>query len=185
MFGPMCTRRYVDNVQITVAEEIGIETRGAFYDRTGAIRDMVQTHLFQMLTFFAMEPPVSFEPQRLQDERVRVLRSMKPVDPTNVVRGQYQGYRDEPDVSGTSQTETYAALRVEIDNWRWAGVPFFLRTGKRLRRKVTEIWILFRPVPYNVFRGTDAVPLGRDALVIRIQPNEGISVNLNIKKPGV
>jgi glucose-6-phosphate 1-dehydrogenase len=185
MFEPIWNRRYVDNVQITVAEEIGIEGRGGFYDKTGAIRDMVQTHLFQMLTFFAMEPPVSFEPDRLQDERVRVLRSMKPVDPTNVVRGQYRGYRDEPDVSRRSQTETYAALGVEIDNWRWAGVPFFLRTGKKLRRKVTEICVGFRDVPYNVFKGTDATPLGRDSLIFRIQPDEGISLWLNIKKPGL
>jgi glucose-6-phosphate 1-dehydrogenase len=185
MFEPIWNRRYVDNVQITVAEEIGIEGRGAFYDKTGAIRDMVQTHLFQMLTFFAMEPPVSFEPDRLQDERVRVLRSMKPVDPTAVVRGQYRGYRDEPDAAKTSRTETYAAVRVDLDNWRWAGVPFFLRTGKRLRRKVTEICVGFRDVPFNVFKGTDATPFGRDALIFRIQPDEGISLWLNIKKPGL
>ncbi|HEY3209024.1 MAG TPA: glucose-6-phosphate dehydrogenase [Actinomycetota bacterium] len=185
MFEPIWNRRYVDNVQITVAEEIGIEGRGAFYDHTGAIRDMIQTHLFQMLTFFAMEPPVSFEPDRLRDEKVRVLRSMKPVDPGKVVRGQYRGYRDEPDVSKTSQTETYAAMRVEMDNWRWAGVPFFLRTGKKLKRKVTEISLSFRDVPYNVFKGTDATPLGRDALIFRIQPDEGISISLNIKKPGL
>jgi glucose-6-phosphate 1-dehydrogenase len=185
MFEPIWNRRYVDNVQITVAEEIGIEGRGAFYDRTGAIRDMVQTHLFQMLTFFAMEPPVSFEPDRLRDEKVRVLRSMKAVDPNKVIRGQYRGYRDEPDVSETSQTETYAALQVEMDNWRWAGVPFFLRTGKMLKRKVTEISLSFRDVPYNVFKGTDATPLGRDTLIFRIQPDEGISISLNIKKPGL
>jgi glucose-6-phosphate 1-dehydrogenase len=185
MFEPIWNRRYVDNVQITVAEEIGIESRGAFYDKTGAIRDMVQTHLFQMLTFFAMEPPVSFEPDRLQDERVRVLRSMKPVDPTAVVRGQYRGYRDEPDVAKNSRTETFAAVRVDLDNWRWAGVPFFLRTGKSLRRKVTEICVGFRDVPFNVFKGTEATPLGRDALIFRIQPDEGISLWLNIKKPGL
>jgi glucose-6-phosphate 1-dehydrogenase len=185
MFEPIWNRRYVDNVQITVSEEIGIEGRGAFYDRTGAIRDMVQTHLFQMLTFFAMEPPVSFEPDRLRDEKVRVLRSMKAVDPNKVIRGQYRGYRDEPDVSKTSQTETYAALQVEMDNWRWAGVPFYLRTGKMLKRKVTEISLSFRDVPYNVFKGTDATPLGRDTLIFRIQPDEGISISLNIKKPGL
>jgi glucose-6-phosphate 1-dehydrogenase len=185
MFEPIWNRRYVDNVQITVAEEIGIEGRGAFYDKTGAIRDMGQTHLTQMLTFFAMEPPVSFEPDRLQDERLRVLRSMKPVESTSVVRGQYRGYRDDPDVAPNSQTETYAALRVEIDNWRWAGVPFFLRTGKKLRGKVTEICVSFRDVPYNVFKGTDATPLGRDALIFRIQPDEGISLWLNVKKPGL
>jgi glucose-6-phosphate 1-dehydrogenase len=185
MFEPIWNRRYVDNVQITVAEEIGIEGRGAFYDRTGAIRDMIQTHLFQMLTFFAMEPPVSFEPDRIRDEKVRVLRSMKPMDPSNVVRGQYRGYREEPDVSKSSRTETFAAMRVDMDNWRWAGVPFFLRTGKNLKRKATEISLSFRDVPYNVFKGTDATPLGRDTLIFRIQPDEGISVSLNIKKPGL
>jgi glucose-6-phosphate 1-dehydrogenase len=185
MFEPIWNRRYVDEVQITVAEDIGIEGRGSFYEQTGTTRDMVQTHLLQVATFLAMEPPVSFDPDRLRDEKVRVLRCMRPVDADRVVRGQFIGYRDEADVAEDSQAETYAALRVEIENWRWAGVPFYLRTGKRLKRKVTEVWILFRPVPYNVFRGTDAVPLGRDALVIRIQPNEGISLNLNIKKPGV
>jgi glucose-6-phosphate 1-dehydrogenase len=185
MFEPIWNRRYIDDVEITVAEEIGIEGRGAFYEQTGTIRDMVQTHLLQVATFLAMEPPVSFDPDRLRDEKVRVLRSMRPIDPAKVVRGQFSGYRDEPDVAKDSQAETYAALQIEIDNWRWAGVPFYLRTGKSLKRKVTEVWILFRHVPYNVFRGTEAVPLGRDALVIRIQPNEGISLNLNIKKPGV
>jgi glucose-6-phosphate 1-dehydrogenase len=185
MFEPIWNRRYVDGVQITVAEEIGVEGRGAFFDQTGAIRDMVQTHLFQMLTFFAMEPPVSFEPNRLRDEKVRVLRAMKPVDPGRVVRGQYVGYRDEPDVAKNSRTETYAAMQVEIDTWRWAGVPFNLRTGKNLKRKVSEISLTFRDVPYNVFKGTDATPLGRDALIFRIQPDEGISMSLNIKKPGL
>jgi glucose-6-phosphate 1-dehydrogenase len=184
MFEPIWNRRYVDNVQITVAEEIGIEGRGAFYEETGAIRDMVQTHLFQVLTFIAMEPPVSFEPERLRDEKVRVLRSMKPVDPSRVVRGQYVGYRDEPGVAKDSTTETYAAMQVELDSWRWAGVPFNLRTGKKLRRKVTEVSLSFRTVPFNVFKGTDAIPPGRDALAFRIQPDEGITLHLNIKTPG-
>src|SRR5439155_17534191 len=126
MFEPIWNRRYVDNVQITVAEDIGIEGRGGFYDQTGAIRDMTQTHLFQMLTFVAMEPPVSFEPDRLRDEKVKVLRAMSVCQPGKVVRGQYRGYRDAPDVAKDSQTETFAALETEIDNWRWAGVPFFL-----------------------------------------------------------
>src|SRR5919198_3938142 len=185
MFEPIWNRRYIDNVQITVAEEIGIEGRGAFYEQTGTIRDMVQTHLFQAMTILAMEPPVSFEPDRLRDEKVRVLRSMLRVDPAKVVRGQYRGYRDEPDVAEDSTVETFSALRVEMDNWRWAGVPFFLRTGKKLKRKVTEIFLGFRDVPYNVFKGTDATPLGRDALIFRIQPDEGISISLNIKKPGL
>ncbi len=185
MFEPIWNRRYVDNVQITVAEDIGIEGRGAFYEQTGTIRDMVQTHLFQVMTILAMEPPVSFDPDRLRDEKVRVLRSMSSVDPKKVVRGQYVGYRNEPDVAPRSQAETFAALQVEIDNWRWADVPFNLRTGKMLARKVTESSLSFRHVPYNVFRGTDTTPLGRDALAIRIQPDEGISLHLNIKKPGL
>lgn len=185
MFEPIWNRRYVDDVQITVAEEIGIEGRGRFYEQTGTIRDMVQTHLFQVLTFVAMEPPVSFAPDRLRDEKVRVLRSMKLCRPEAVVRGQYVGYRDEPDVAKDSQAETFAALRMEIDNWRWAGVPFFLRTGKRLARKVSEVSLSFRDVPFNVFRGTDAVPPGRDHLTFRIQPDEGVTMALNVKRPGV
>jgi glucose-6-phosphate 1-dehydrogenase len=185
MFEPIWNRRYIDNVQITVAEEIGIEGRGAFFEQTGTIRDMVQTHLLQVLTFLAMEPPVSFDPDRLRDEKVRVLRATQQVDPTRVVRGQYVGYRDEPDVAKDSQMETFAALQLEIDTWRWAGVPFNLRTGKKMKRKITEASLSFRHVPYNVFKGTDATPLGSDALVIRIQPNEGISLALTIKKPGL
>jgi glucose-6-phosphate 1-dehydrogenase len=185
MFEPIWNRRYVDNVQITVAEEIGIEGRGSFYESTGTVRDMVATHLFQMVTVLAMEPPVSFDPDRLRDEKVRVLRSMQPIDPKQVVRGQYIGYRQEADVAPDSQADTYSALQVFIDNWRWAGVPFNLRTGKNLHRKVTELSLSFRQVPYSVFRGTNAVPMGRDALVIRVQPNEGMSLHLNIKKPGI
>ncbi|HEX9236891.1 MAG TPA: glucose-6-phosphate dehydrogenase [Actinomycetota bacterium] len=185
MFEPIWNRRYVDNVQITVAEEIGIEGRGSFYEETGTIKDMIQTHLFQVMTFLAMEPPVSFDPDRLRDEKVRVLRSMKPIDPAKVVRGQYIGYRNEPEVAPDSQSETYGAIQVELDNWRWASVPFFLRTGKKMKRKVTEVSLSFRDVPYNVFKGTDATPLGRDHLTIRIQPNEGITLGLNMKKPGV
>jgi glucose-6-phosphate 1-dehydrogenase len=185
MFEPIWNRRYVDNVQITVAEEIGIEGRGSFYEQTGTIRDMLVTHLFQVVTVLAMEPPVSFNPDRLRDEKVRVLRSMQPVDPSKVVRGQFAGYREEPDVAPDSQAETFAAMQVYLDNWRWAGVPFNLRTGKNLARKVTELSLSFREVPFNVFKGTDATPLGRDALVVRVQPHEGISLHLNIKKPGI
>jgi glucose-6-phosphate 1-dehydrogenase len=184
VFEPIWNRRYIDSVQITVTEEIGIEDRGRFYEGTGAIRDMLQTHLFQVLTFLAMEPPVSFGPDRLRDEKVKVLRSMKACSPGKFVRGQYVGYRDEPDVAPDSQTETYVAAEVEIDNWRWAGVPFFLRTGKRLKRKLSEISLQFEEVPYNVFEGTGAAPRGPSRLALRIQPNEGISLDLNVKKPG-
>ncbi len=184
MFEPIWNRRYVDNVQITVAEDIGIEGRGQFYEETGTLRDMVQTHLFQVLTFVAMEPPISFDPDRLRDEKVRVLRSMNACSPERVVRGQYRGYRDEPDVPPDSEADTFVAMEVEIDNWRWAGVPFFLRTGKKMKRKVSEVSLSFREVPYNVFAGTEAEPPGRDHLSIRIQPNEGISIDLNVKTPG-
>jgi glucose-6-phosphate 1-dehydrogenase len=132
-----------------------------------------------------MEPPVSFEPDRLRDEKVRVLRAMNSCTPERVVRGQYVGYRDEKDVAEDSQAETYAALQIEIDNWRWAGVPFLLRTGKKLARKVSEVSLSFRDVPYNVFRGTHTVVPGRDHLTFRIQPDEGITMALNVKRPGV
>jgi len=184
MFEPIWNRRYVEHVQITVAENIGIEDRGAFYEQTGAIRDMVATHLFQVMTFLAMEPPVSFQPDRLRDETVKVLRSTMVCDPRRVVRGQYRGYRGEPGVSDGSTVETFAAMELEVDNWRWAGVPFYLRTGKKLASKVSEITLKFRKVPFNVFRGTEADLPKRDHLTIRIQPNEGITLALNAKVPG-
>ncbi len=184
LFEPIWNRRYLDHVQITVAESIGIEARGAFYEQTGAIRDMVSTHLFQMMTFLAMEPPVSFEPDRLRDETVKVLRSAQLCDPQHVVRGQYDGYRKEPGVSDGSNVETFAAIQIEIDNWRWADVPFYLRTGKGLAEKSTEITLKFRKVPFNVFRGSDMDLPERDHLTIRVQPDEGITLALNAKKPG-
>ncbi len=184
MFEPVWNRRYIDSVQITVAEDIDIQGRGAFYEQTGAIRDMVQTHLFQVMTFLAMEPPVSFDPDRLRDETVKVLRSIQPVDPAKVVRGQYDGYREGTGVAPDSQVETFAALELEIDTWRWADVPFYLRTGKALAQKSSEITLVFKRVPYNVFRGTDVPLAKRDHLTIRIQPDEGISLAINAKKPG-
>lgn len=184
MFEPIWNRRYIDNVQITVAEEIGIEGRGAFFEKTGTLRDMVVTHLFQVLTFIAMEPPLSFDPNRLRDEKVRVLQSMLPVTPDKVIRGQFVGYRQEPGVAKDSQTETYAAVQLLIDNWRWAGVPFNLRTGKMLKSKVSEVSLSFKHVPYNVFKNTESAPPGRDALAFRIWPDEGISLHMNVKRPG-
>jgi glucose-6-phosphate 1-dehydrogenase len=184
LFEPVWNRRYLDHVQITAGESIGIEGRGPFYEQTGAIRDLISTHLFQMMTFLAMEPPVSFEPDRLRDETVKVLRSANLCDPRRVVRGQYDGYRSEDGVAIDSTVETFAALELEIDNWRWAGVPFYLRTGKRLATKATEITLRFRKVPFNVFRGSDMDLPMRDHLTIRIQPDEGMTLAVNAKRPG-
>ena len=185
MFEPIWNRRYIDHVQITVAEKIGIEGRGAFYEQVGNIRDMISTHLFQVMTFVAMEPPVSFEPDRLRDETVKALRATEIPSSDHVVRGQYAGYRDEPGVAADSTTETFSAMQLDIDNWRWAGVPFFLRTGKALADKVSEITLKFRKVPFNVFQGTADMGLPmRDHLTIRVQPNEGITIAVNAKQPG-
>ncbi|MFL5766467.1 MAG: glucose-6-phosphate dehydrogenase [Actinomycetota bacterium] len=184
LFEPVWNRRYIDHVQITVAEDIGINGRGAFYEQTGAIRDMIQTHLFQVMTFIAMEPPVSFEPDRLRDEKVKLLRATNVCDPERVVRGQYEGYLEEGGVGRASTVETFAAMELAINNWRWAGVPFFLRTGKKLGMKTSEITLVFKEVPYNVFRAVGIPPARRDHLTIRIQPDEGITVALNVKHPG-
>ncbi|MFM7718364.1 MAG: glucose-6-phosphate dehydrogenase, partial [Actinomycetota bacterium] len=184
LFEPVWNRRYIDHVQITVAEEIGLEGRANFFEQTGAIRDMVQTHLLQVLTFVAMEPPVSFNPEHLRDEKSKVLRSMHPVDPLRVVRGQYRGYTEEPGVDRHSTTETFVAMELAVENWRWSGVPFFLRTGKRLARKTSEVTLVFRDVPYNLFREANVAQPRRDHLTIRIQPNEGITLALNAKSPG-
>jgi glucose-6-phosphate 1-dehydrogenase len=184
LFEPVWNRRYLDHVQITVAEHIGVDSRGQFYEQTGAIRDMISTHVFQTLTFLAMEPPVSFEPDRLRDETVKVLRAMSLCDPGKVVRGQYRGYRQEEGVADDSEVETFAAMELAIDNWRWADVPFYLRTGKCLGEKATEITLKFRKVPFNVFRGTDVELPRRDHLTFRVQPDEGIALALNAKTPG-
>jgi glucose-6-phosphate 1-dehydrogenase len=185
LFEPLWNRRYVDHVQLTVGEDIGIEGRGRFYERTGAIRDMVQTHLFQVLTFLAMEPPASFDPENLRDEKVKVLRAMSPISPQDVVRGQYAGYRDEEGVASDSPVETFVALRAEIDNWRWAGVPFFLRTGKRLARKVTEATVVFKEVPHLIFEREGIGGVEPNRLVIRIQPDEGMSLSFTVQRPGL
>ena len=184
LFEPVWNRRYLDHVQITVAEDIGVEGRGQFYEQTGSIRDMVSTHLFQMLTFLAMEPPVSFEPDRLRDETVKVLRAMSLCDPAKVVRGQYRGYRDEDGVADDSQVETFAALELEIDNWRWADVPFYLRTGKRLSRRVSEIAIRFKSPPLLLFRDSCSSQVIPNTLIVRIQPDEGIALRFQAKVPG-
>lgn len=197
IFEPLWNRRYVDHVQITVAESIGIENRGAFYEETGASRDVLQNHLLQLVSLVAMEPPATFEADALRDEKVKVLRAIgsHPTEPvTEVVRGQYgpgwvaatqvHGYRAEADVDPASETETFVAARLTIDDWRWSGVPFYVRTGKRMPKRATEIAIQFREVPHRLFRDTAAEP-DPNLLAIRIQPDEGIMLRFGAKVPGL
>ncbi len=190
---PIWNRRYVDHVQITVAESIGVEGRGGYYEEAGLVRDMIANHLLQLLTIVAMEPPVAFDADAVRDEKVKVLRAVRPFTPeriaTDAVRGQYgpgfaaaqpvPGYREEPKVSTHSSTETYAALRFFVDNWRWQNVPFLLRSGKRLPKRVTEIAIQFKPVPHLLFEASTP-----NVLSVRIQPDEGIALQFDAKVPG-
>ena len=188
IFEPIWNRRYVSHVQMTVAEEEGIGSRGGYYDNVGALRDMVQNHMFQLLTLVAMEPPISFAADAVRDEKVKVLRAIPP--PTgeaiagDVVPGQYQGYTHEPNVAPDSRTDTFVALRLLIDNWRWAGVPFYLRTGKRLSKRATHIAVQFKRAPFMLFRDTPVECLNPNVLVLRIQPDEGISLSFDAKVPG-
>jgi len=195
---PLWNRNYVDHVQITASETVGVEHRGGFYETAGALRDMVPNHLFQLLTMTAMEPPISFDADEVRNKQAEVLHAIQPLSHedvlTNMVRGQYGpgtiskervvGYRSEPDVAPNSNTETFVALKLQIDNWRWAGVPFYLRTGKRVAQRATEIVIQFRRTPFVLFRNTAVKNLETNRLVIHIQPDEGISLSFGAKVPG-
>ena len=187
---PLWNRYHLTQVQITVAEEIGLEGRGEFYDQVGALRDMVQNHLMQLFTLTAMEPPPRLESDLLHDEKVKVLRSVRPIQPEEVpryaVRAQYRGYSAEEGVDQNSSTETFAAIKLYLDNWRWRGVPFYLRTGKRLKRKHTEIALEFRTQPQQLFRSANPDErLENNWLVMDIQPNECLNLIVQAKRPGL
>ena len=198
LYEPVWNRRYIDSVQITVAEDVGVELRGGFYESAGALRDMMQNHLLQLLCMVAMEPPVNFEGNEVRNRKVDVLRAIRPINTgelyKNAARGQYGpgyfqgapavGYRQEPGVSPDSSTETFAALRLYIDNWRWHDVPFYLRTGKRLPTKLSQIVIEFRPVPHQMFPAVAAEHFEPNRLIVNIQPKEGIVLRFQAKQPG-
>ena len=180
---PVWNRHYVRGVQITMAEEFGVEARGSFYDSVGTIRDVVQNHLLQMLSLLAMEPPVSDHPDALRDERVKVIRAMSPLALENVVRGQYAGYRDEPGVAKKSETETFAAVRFEVDSWRWAGVPWIIRAGKGMASTVTEAAVEFKRPPRPLFAAVARRP-GPNRLTFRTKPDDGITLSMQAKLAG-
>ena len=197
LFEPLWNANHIDHVQITVAETLGLGRRAGYYDRAGALRDMVQNHILQLLCMVAMEPPSSLAPDAVRDEKLKVLRALNPIDASNAarltVRGQYRagasegrsvpGYLEELGEDAKSDTGTFVAIKAEIGNWRWAGVPFYLRTGKRLPERVSEIVVAFKPVPYSIFGGSTGT-LAQNKLVLRLQPDEGVKLWLTIKDPG-
>jgi glucose-6-phosphate 1-dehydrogenase len=194
MFEPIWNRNFIDYVQITAAEDLGIGRRAEYYDASGALRDLVQNHMLQLLSLLCMEPPVTFDADEVRDEKVKVLHAVEPPAPDAVVRAQYTsgmaegkdavGYLEEENVPEDSQTETYVSLRLEVDNWRWAGVPIYLRTGKRLARKVTEIAVTLKPVPHLAFQADGSVGVQPNQIILAMQPNEGVSISLGAKIPG-
>jgi glucose-6-phosphate 1-dehydrogenase len=200
LFEPLWNHEHVDHVQITVAEALGVEQRAAYYERAGCLRDIFQNHMLQMLALVAMEPPAVFEADRYRDEKVKVLRSLRglPADPPTldswIVRAQYgagvingkrvKAYREEPRVARDSATETYVAAKLLIDNWRWSGVPFYLRSGKRLARRLSEIAVFFKPIPHSMFSPLSPQGAAMNALVLNVQPQEGISLTVEAKRPG-
>jgi glucose-6-phosphate 1-dehydrogenase len=194
MFEPSWRREYIDHVQITAAETVGVEGRGAFYEGTGALRDMVPNHLFTLLCTVAMDPPTSFAADDVRAEKSRLLQAIRPVEPGDVVRGQYAagvhgqdqvpGYREEKGVDVSSATETYVALKLQVENWRWAGVPFYLRTGKRLTERRTEISIHFKPAPYRMFRDTPVEQTTPNVVRLLIDPERGFETQFDAKRPG-
>ena len=188
LFEPLWNQKYVDHVQITVAEEIGVEGRGNYFDQSGEARDMVQSHALQILSLCAMEPPVSLDANAVRDEKVKAIRAIRPIAadevPDATVRGQYAGYRSEEGIRPDSATETFVAMRLYLDNWRWGGVPFYLRAGKAMPRRVTEVAVQFKAIPQVLFARLKRDEVQPNLLVIRIQPDEGIFLQIGVKEPG-
>jgi len=198
IFEPIWNRNYIDHIQITIAESLGVEHRASYYDKAGALRDMFQNHVLGMLSLVAMEPPTSFDADHIRNEKVKLLQSIRPLEispyKSDIIRGQYTqgtingagvcGYRAEPGIAKDSKTETFVATKMFIDNWRWKGVPFYLRTGKRLATKLTEIAITFKKVPHSMFASVGLDDMPANVLVLKIQPNEGISLSFQAKRPG-